>query len=90
MSPGQRIRQIQSEEREATIDKIAGLPLSEPQREDVARIFAAVQQAVNQWLAAEDRTIDARIVPNALTLTVDELQRVYERLTAEGLTRDPG
>jgi hypothetical protein len=91
MTPAQRIRQIQSEERQATLDMlagetIAGLTLSEPQREDVTCVFAAIQQAVNQWIAAEDRTIDGRTVPVALVLAFSELERVYERLADEDLT----
>jgi hypothetical protein len=91
MTPGQRIRQIQSEERQATLDMIAGetiagLTLDELQRGDVTRIFAVIQQAVNQWIAAEDRTIDGRTVPIALILAFNELERVYERLADEDLT----
>jgi hypothetical protein len=86
MTPGQRIRQIQSEERERTVDAIAALDADEQVREDIARVFAVVQQAVNAFVGAEDRILDARIVPTALGLTIDELERVYKRLSDEGLT----
>jgi hypothetical protein len=45
MTPGQRIRQIQSEERERTVDAITALDADEQVREDIARVFAVVQQA---------------------------------------------
>lgn len=89
MTPGQRINHIMHEEREATADRVAALPLTQSQQDDVARVYMAIQRAVNQWVQAEDRTMDARIIPAALTLAADEIQRVYARLASEGLTSDP-
>lgn len=55
-------------------------------REDIVSAWMAIQDAVNQWIAAENRAVDARVVPHAVLLMTDEMQRIYDRLAAEKLT----
>lgn len=81
-----RIQQIMSEEREASMRHLDTLALPAAVREDIVSAWMAIQTAVNKWIAAENRAVDARVMPHAVLLMTDEMERVYARLAAEKLT----
>lgn len=88
MTRGERIRQIMREEREATGEAIAASPLPDPVKSDAVDVFMAIQAAINAWIGGQDRTIDHRVMQAACRLMAGELERVYARLSAEGLTAE--
>jgi hypothetical protein len=81
----ERIHQIMSEERAATLSYIERLDYPGEIKPDIRAAFAAVQDAVNAWIAKEDHVMDQRVIPMALALMHEELERIYKRLQSEGI-----
>jgi hypothetical protein len=89
MTKEQRIRQIMREERARTLTVAA--ETRESFCEDALGDFEALQSGVIDYhINGVDRIDEIAVLPTALTLLLDEGQRVTDRLEAEGLRRPLG
>jgi hypothetical protein len=86
MTPVARINQIMIEERQRTMADIAAIDASEDTKRGVVATVVALQDAINNHLAAQRSAFDARIIPTALAGLATEMGRVYKRMADEGLT----
>lgn len=81
------IQEIMREERERTLAEINKLPLSQQGRDDVLRVCAAIQSAVNETVVELDRAIDSRVGPAAMRLMAKEIERLNKRFIEAGLAQ---
>ncbi|WP_173931410.1 hypothetical protein [Chelativorans sp. Marseille-P2723] len=79
------VEDIMREEREQTLSELDRLPLPEAAKADVLAFCASVQEAINQVVASLDRPIDQRVVPAALALMRDEMERLNRRFVEAAL-----
>ena len=80
----QRIREIKYAESLSTLRE---LNCSDPASvtDDVARLYAKIQNAINEYAEHEGRVIDQHLVCFALGYALDEAKRVRNQLRQEGL-----
>lgn len=80
----QRIREIKYAE---SLPTLRQLNCSDPSSvtDDVARMYAKIQNAINDYAEREGRVIDQHLVCFALGYALDEAKRVRDRLRLEGL-----
>lgn len=79
-------QKIMRQERERTLSEIDKLPLPPEAREDVLRVCAVIQQALNETLQELNRAIDPRVGPAAMHMMGDEIERLNKRFSEAGLT----
>ena len=86
MTPVERVSQIMIEERQRTMAKIGMIDAPDDTKREVLAVLVALQEAINNHLAAQASAFDARIIPAALAGLSTEMGRVYKRMADEGLT----